>query len=146
MKNPSAESGCGAHLPEPREIKHTHPLLVCCRRNILTNRHLPATEKCDSEQRGQPVCTRHAPTRPAQTHHASHPSYLPVPRHLHVQTKGEKSTPAFIQTGVKPRGLLCTNSPNDEVDDAEVEDLLVRVFVRDLLLLLLDLPHQLLSL
>lgn len=38
------------------------------------------------------------------------------------------------------------DSPDDQVDDAEVEDLLVRVVVRDLLLLLLDLPDQLLGL
>ncbi len=37
-------------------------------------------------------------------------------------------------------------SPDDQVDDAEVEDLLVGVVVGDLLLLFLDLPHQLFSL
>lgn len=38
------------------------------------------------------------------------------------------------------------NSPDDKVDDAEVEDLLIRVVVGDLLLLFLNLPHQLFSL
>lgn len=38
------------------------------------------------------------------------------------------------------------NSPDDQVDDAEVENLLVGVVVGDLLLLFLDLPHQLFSL
>lgn len=41
---------------------------------------------------------------------------------------------------------LGADSPDDQVDDAEVEDLLVGVVVRDLLLLLLDLPDQLLGL
>lgn len=40
----------------------------------------------------------------------------------------------------------CLNSPDDQVDDAEVENLFVGVVVGNLLLLLLDLPHQLLSL
>ena len=38
------------------------------------------------------------------------------------------------------------NSPNDKVDNAEMEDLFVRVIVGDLLLLFLDLPHQLFGL
>ena len=35
---------------------------------------------------------------------------------------------------------------DDEVDDAKVENFFVRIFERELLLLLLDLPHQLLRL
>lgn len=38
------------------------------------------------------------------------------------------------------------DSPDDQVDDAEVKDLFVGVVVRDLLLFFLDLPHQLFSL
>lgn len=38
------------------------------------------------------------------------------------------------------------DSPDDQVHDAEVEDLLLGVVVGDLLLLFLDLPHQLFSL
>lgn len=38
------------------------------------------------------------------------------------------------------------NSPNDQIDDAVVEDLLVGIIVGDLLLLFLNLLHQLLGL
>lgn len=38
------------------------------------------------------------------------------------------------------------DSPDDQVDDAEVKDLFVGVVVGDLLLFFLDLPHQLFSL
>lgn len=38
------------------------------------------------------------------------------------------------------------NSPDDQIDYTEVEDLLVRVVVGDLFLFLLDLPHQLFGL
>lgn len=44
------------------------------------------------------------------------------------------------------KGRRSRNSPDNQVDDAEVEDLFVGVIVGDLLLLFLDLPHQLLSL
>lgn len=44
------------------------------------------------------------------------------------------------------KGRRSWNSPDNQVDDAEVEDLFVGVIVGDLLLLFLDLPHQLLSL
>lgn len=44
------------------------------------------------------------------------------------------------------KGRGSWNSPDNQVDDAEMEDLFVGVIVGDLLLLFLDLPHQLLRL
>ncbi len=41
--------------------------------------------------------------------------------------------------------FIAISIPDDEVDDAEVVDLLVRLVVRHVLLFLLDLPHQLLG-
>ena len=49
-------------------------------------------------------------------------------------------------SGRVEKGRASWNSPDNQVDDAEVEHLFVGVIVGNLLLLFLNLPHQLLSL
>lgn len=61
-----------------------------------------------------------------------------------LQTSGGLSSSAQdLEVGLRTSGGY---SPDHQVDDAEVEHLLVRVVVRDLLLLFLNLPHQFFSL
>lgn len=58
-----------------------------------------------------------------------------------IMSLGVGGSPAGLE-----EGSISGNSPNDQVDNAEVEDLLVRVVVGDLLLFFLDPFHHLLSL